>query len=63
MKVKITVEVPDDLLPLRSREWFRSEFEEACKQHVTVVRTMLAPPKRRRRTKKKAPRTDQGDGQ
>ncbi len=53
LKIKIEVEVPDDLQPLRSREWFRSEFKEACKEHVNVVRAMLS----RRRTKKTAPTT------
>lgn len=54
LELKIKVQVPDDLLPLRSREWFRSEFEEACKEHVNVVRAVLTT--RRRRHKKEGSR-------
>ncbi len=55
LEIKITVSVPDDLTPLRSREWFRSEFEEACKEHVETVRDVLTVKRRRRAATPVAP--------
>ena len=60
LELKITVQVPDDLLRLRSREWFRSEFEEACKEHVDVVRAVLTVRRRRKKAASKPVRYEPG---
>lgn len=52
VEIKISVQIPDDLVELRSRDWFRSEFEEACKEHIEMIRDVLTVRRRRRATKK-----------
>ena len=54
LEIKISVEIPDDLVDLRSREWFRSEFEEARKEHIEMIRDVLTVRRRRRAAKKTA---------
>lgn len=54
VEIKISVQIPDDLVELRSRDWFRSEFEESCKEHIEMIRDVLTVRRRRRAAKKTA---------